>query len=753
MSNTDCWKRYDVWDEQPLASDSFVDEIPEAGFCAMSSPYDPSPSLTIENGRIVEMDGVGVDDFDMIDTFIAEYYIDLDEAEHAMSVPSTQMARMMVDISVPREHLVKIAGGMTPAKLAEVMGCLSAAEMTMAQVKLRARREPGNQAHVTNAKDDPLQMAADAATAAIYGFDEMETTVRVAGNGRSSALALAIGGAVVRGGVLVQCSIEEAEELSIGMSGLTTYTETMSVYGTEQVFIDGDDTPWSKAFLTAAYASRGLKARCTSGGGAELLMAFHDKKSMLYLETRCLCLQKAIGIQGTQNGGIDGVYLVSGVPGGMRELVAENVLAALLDLECASGNDGRASNSAIRNGAHVLPMLLAGSDFICSGFGSIEQYDNTFGGSLFDANEMEDFLAMQRDFMVDGGLRHVDENEVMQARSKAIDATAAVLEALELAEIRHEQRQSVLVADGSKDTDSFTLGSVAEVNRKMVDKNIAIGDVIKALADNGFEDVAENMMMLARQRIAGDYLQTSAIMRDGKVISAVNHPNQYSGPGTGYAMSEHRKTEISRMRRALDLRKVLEDEARAIEGEGQRFNLVGNGAAVQGKEPREVVIGISPAFDNEIHKTTGGCHHPDVLQAIMDGIRRGGCLPRVVRIHHTADTAFLGLTAARLAGSGIGIGIQAKGTTVIHKSDLSPLHNLELFSMAPLLTLKHYAAIGQNAAQYAIRELPEPIAVDTGVYAIGAKYHVRTALLYSIEAGMTSPDAKPEEISVVYSNQ
>src|SRR6185295_16044945 len=79
----------------------------------------------------------------------------------------------------------------------------------------------------------------------------------------------------------------------------------VSVYGTERAFIDGDDTPWSKAFLSTAYASRGIKARCTSGAGSELLMGFHSAKSMLYLEARCLCLQRGMGVQGTQNGGID----------------------------------------------------------------------------------------------------------------------------------------------------------------------------------------------------------------------------------------------------------------------------------------------------------------------------------------------------------------------------------------------------------------------------------------------------------------
>ena len=36
---------------------------------------------------------------------------------------------------------------------------------------------------------------------------------------------------------------------------LVTYAETLSVYGTEAVFVDGDDTPWSKAFLACAAAA------------------------------------------------------------------------------------------------------------------------------------------------------------------------------------------------------------------------------------------------------------------------------------------------------------------------------------------------------------------------------------------------------------------------------------------------------------------------------------------------------------------
>ncbi len=102
----------------------------------------------------------------------------------------------------------------------------------------------------------------------------------VLGDAPSNAVACLIGAAFGADGVLIQCSVEEATELELGMRGLTSYAETVSLYGTEQVFTDGDDTPWSKAFLTSAYASRGMKLRVSSGAGAEVLMAGAERRSM-----------------------------------------------------------------------------------------------------------------------------------------------------------------------------------------------------------------------------------------------------------------------------------------------------------------------------------------------------------------------------------------------------------------------------------------------------------------------------------------
>ena len=62
-----------------------------------------------------------------------------------------------------------------------------------------------------------------------------------------------------------------------------------------------------------------------------------------------------------------------------------------------------------------------------------------------------------------------------------------------------------------------------------------------------------------------------------------------------------------------------------------------------------------------------------------------------------------------MSGSGISIGVQSKGTTVIHQRDLPPLSNLELFPQAPLLTPETYRLIGKNAAKYAKGETPNPV--------------------------------------------
>jgi propanediol dehydratase large subunit len=426
--------------------------------------------------------------------------------------------------------------------------------------------------------------------------------------------------------------------------------------------------------------------------------------------------------------------------------MAENLIAVWLGLECASGNDTRTSESEIRIGAKITPYLLAGSDLICSGFGSIKKYDNSFNASLFNAEEIEDYLVLQRDFEVDGGLRSVDEDEILGIRNRAVEAISAVFKELGLAEVTGDMQRSVVFASGSKETRSFSAGEVTPISDAIRDRGITALDAVKALAKYGFQEEAENMMLMLRQRVSGDYLQTSAIVRDGKVMSAINDPNEYSGPSTGYAMSEARWSKVANIRGLQTRDTVLATED---VGQGTKPQWLFEGAvATQGIDPREVVIGISPAFGEKLHRTTAGHQVSEVLAALLQGITEAGGHPRVVRVRHSADTSFIGLTAARLSGSGFGIGIQAKGTTVLHQAGRMPHLNLELFSNAPLTSLDHYRQLGRNAARRTLGEKPEPVVVEVNGEALSARHHVRVALLYAIETEMVMPQAPPIEVSV-----
>lgn len=60
-------------------------------------------------------------------------------------------------------------------------------------------------------------------------------------------------------------------------------------------------------------------------------------------------------------------------------------------------------------------------------------------------------------------------------------------------------------------------------------------DFVKALDRAGFPDVAHNIYNMLRQKVAGDYLHTASIFDEQfHVLSAVNVPNEYHGPMTGY---------------------------------------------------------------------------------------------------------------------------------------------------------------------------------------------------------------------------
>ena len=737
-------KRFQSRAARAINRDSFIQEWPETGLIISGSPYDPRPSLRLHGGRIVEMDGRSEAQFDLLDRFIARHAIRLEVAEEAMAADPLALARMLVDLQTPRAAVVRLFSGLTPARIVEVVSRLNTVEMMMALQKMRARRTPANQAHVTNRREHPALLAADAAEAVARGFAELETTVGVARYAPLNALAVLIGSATGRGAALTQCAVEESLGLRLALLGLTTYAETLSVYGTEQAFRDGDDTPYSKAFLASAYASRGIKVRFTSGSGSEALMGHAEARSMLYLETRCLMAVKGAGSQGVQNGSISCIALPESLPGGVRGVLAENLIAAALDLEVASGNDAMASHSDIRKAAKLMLQFLPGTDFIFSGYSLMPRQDNLFGGGNFDADDLDDYNVLQRDMQADGGLRPVREPEVLEARRRAAEAVQAVFAELGLPAISAAEVEAAVTAYASDDMPPRDVVADLEAADEFLRRGRTGLDVIRALARRGFPDIAANILTVQKLRVSGDYLQTSAlVLPGGRVLSAVNDPNDYQGPGTGYRLSPERAAEIAGIPQAADPRTI------GAEPPAAPLRLEELGDASPGSDPAEIVIAVGPAFGGALQATLLGLPHAAVLKALLEGIGQEGMRARVIKIRHTSDCGFIGHAGAKLSGSWVAVGIQSKGTTVIHQRDLEPLSNLELFPQAPNLTLESYRVIGRNAAKYAKGEpvLPVPVEIDN---LARLKYIVKTTLLHLKETDEVQRGKPPQEVRVHY---
>ena len=182
---------------------------------------------------------------------------------------------------------------------------------------------------------------------------------------------------------------------------------------------------------------------------------------------------------------------------------------------------------------------------------------------------------------------------------------------------------------------------------------------------------------------------------------------------------------------------------------GRPMTLVEKGEAHTGTRADEVIIALTPAFGKYQNKTIVNIPHSDVLREMIAGIEEEGIKARVIRVLHTSDVAFAAHTADKLSGSGIAIGIQSRGTTVIHQKGLPPLSNLELFSQSPLLDLPAFRAIGRNAAKYAKGESPTPVPTKNDQMA-RPKFQAKAAVLHIKETEHVVPGAKPVELDVQF---
>lgn len=171
------------------------------------------------------------------------------------------------------------------------------------------------------------------------------------------------------------------------------------------------------------------------------------------------------------------------------------------------------------------------------------------------------------------------------------------------------------------------------------------------------------------------------------------------------------------------------------------------GPARKAVQPDEVVLGISPGFATEFDQTIIGLPHADVLRQLLAGAEEQQVTVRVIRVTHSSDLALIAHTAARLSGSGIGIGLLSRGTAMIHQRDLPKLSSLELFPQSPMLDLEVFRSIGSNAAQYAKGEAPEPVPTLNDHMA-RPRWQAKAALLQLKETELIVKGATPVEVEI-----
>ena len=171
--------------------------------------------------------------------------------------------------------------------------------------------------------------------------------------------------------------------------------------------------------------------------------------------------------------------------------------------------------------------------------------------------------------------------------------------------------------------------------------------------------------------------------------------------------------------------------------------------AQQGTSADEVVIAVSPAFGTLINKTIVDIGLDKVIKEICAGIEEEGLKYRFIKVYNSTDLAIIASQGSKLSGSGICIGLQSRGTTVIHQRELVPLDNLELFPQSPLYDERIYRKIGKNAAKYAKGENPEPVEILND-YMVPSKYLVKSTLLHFKEGEMMDKSKKAVNIDLQY---
>ncbi len=136
------------------------------------------------------------------------------------------------------------------------------------------------------------------------------------------------------------------------------------------------------------------------------------------------------------------------------------------------------------------------------------------------------------------------------------------------------------------------------------------------------------------------------------------------GPGTGYRLEGERWERLRRLPHAVDARLLG----------GARFGRAGRVRARPGRPGRAARRGRGRARARVRRRArrrrSTASRTPTCSTRCSTASGAAARQPRLVRIRRSADVAFIGHDGALLSGSGIAVGLQSKGTALIHRADL-----------------------------------------------------------------------------------
>ena len=417
---------------------------------------------------------------------------------------------------------------------------LDPVELMFALKKLRARRAPANQAHVTNLKENPALLAADAAEAAARGFAEVETTVGVSRYAPLNAIAILVGvadraarrdDAVRRRGAPEPAARDpgarHVRRDALGLrdgAGVRRRRRHAVVEGVPRLRVR---LARGQGALHLGRRLRGADGRV--GGQVDALPRGALPLAASAPRARRACRTARSRASRSR----------SSVPGGTREVLAENVLAAWLDLEVASGNDAIASHSEIRKTAKLMGQFLPGHRLRHVGLlvdAALRQHVRRRQLRLARLRRVADDPARLAGRRRDRAARR--GGRARGARARRARRAGRVRRARLPGDHATTRCGSPRRASTRATCRIATARPTSLAGDRVLDEGISGLDVARALD-------AARLRRRRRRRsstcsVSASRRTTSRRRRSSSptagVVSAVNEPNDYRGPGTGYRL-------------------------------------------------------------------------------------------------------------------------------------------------------------------------------------------------------------------------